>query len=258
MALFMHGRTRCPAAHRYGLPILCALLLTPLTASAAQSSIASLPRIWSGVYTKAQAQRGEHAFDAHCARCHGHDMTGGDGPALIGGTFHRNWVGRNAERMFKKILEQMPPQETSAVSEQEKLDVLAYILEMNGFPSGLAELPLNRAVLAGIDIVGKEGLGPPPSGATVAVAGCLVKDASGFTIQRAQEPTLSSLDDIPPNEVKDAITASPGKLTFRLLDLSPTPGQHVNKKVLGRGLLIRGPENRLNVLHLEVIAPTCN
>ena len=38
---------------------------------------AQSPRtIWDGVYTDAQARRGEDLYRQHCSRCHGADLTG--------------------------------------------------------------------------------------------------------------------------------------------------------------------------------------
>jgi mono/diheme cytochrome c family protein len=41
--------------------------------------------IWSGVFSAAQAKRGEAIADKRCATCHSADLAGGqDGPALVG------------------------------------------------------------------------------------------------------------------------------------------------------------------------------
>jgi hypothetical protein len=219
-----------------------------------------LPRIWEGVFTEAQANRGQQTYQTRCAHCHAEDLTGGEGPSLVGSNFHRNWGGRHVDRLFKKIVERMPPEEETSISEDDKLDILAHILRMNGFPAGKTELPNDPAVLADLLMVGRDGPAPAPTGAMVAVAGCLTKDASGvFRLINAQEPTLSSLDDHPPDEAKNAAAAPPGTQTFRLVDAFPAPDQHVNKKMLAKGLLIRATgDNQVNVLALEPIAPTCN
>ena len=40
------------------------------------------PRIWQGVFTAGQADRGKAAYDQHCIRCHGGDLSGANAPAL--------------------------------------------------------------------------------------------------------------------------------------------------------------------------------
>ena len=41
--------------------------------------VAAEPRsVWDGVYTKAQAVRGDKLYREACARCHGENLAGGD------------------------------------------------------------------------------------------------------------------------------------------------------------------------------------
>src|SRR5262249_10822653 len=47
---------------------------------------------WDGVYTEAQAKRGEGFYSQYCASCHGPDLAGGEmAPGLTGGEFASNW-----------------------------------------------------------------------------------------------------------------------------------------------------------------------
>jgi len=45
------------------------------------------PRIWQGVFTAAQADRGKAVFNTTCLRCHGEDLAGNTAPALKGDRF---------------------------------------------------------------------------------------------------------------------------------------------------------------------------
>src|SRR5580700_7078654 len=48
--------------------------------------------IWSGVFTEAQAKRGEATGNQRCSACHGADFMGGEaGPSLVGLEFLGNW-----------------------------------------------------------------------------------------------------------------------------------------------------------------------
>ena len=47
--------------------------------------------VWNGVYTADQAQRGSQQFGTHCASCHAADLTGGEGPSLVGESFMNSW-----------------------------------------------------------------------------------------------------------------------------------------------------------------------
>jgi len=48
--------------------------------------------IWSGVFSDAQAYRGEKVAETTCIGCHGAGLTGGDsGPKLVGEKFLSDW-----------------------------------------------------------------------------------------------------------------------------------------------------------------------
>src|SRR3546814_7539396 len=53
--------------------------------------------VWTGVYTKDQAERGKAAYAENCAACHGDTLAGIDvAPALVGPTFLHNWNNPSA------------------------------------------------------------------------------------------------------------------------------------------------------------------
>ena len=65
--------------------------------------------IWSGVYTEAQAYRGEKIADTSCIGCHGSGLDGGDsGPKLVGETFLANWSSQSVAQLFDWVREAMP------------------------------------------------------------------------------------------------------------------------------------------------------
>ena len=66
------------------------------------------PPIWAGVYTAAQAERGRSVVAAHCGECHHEDLSGGEGPALVGSSFMVKWEMQSVERLFHKIRDTMP------------------------------------------------------------------------------------------------------------------------------------------------------
>ncbi|MGH8257825.1 MAG: c-type cytochrome, partial [Steroidobacteraceae bacterium] len=73
-----------------------ALLVIPLiwgSAAFAQSSQTS-ESVWDGVYTNAQATRGEQLYTQHCVECHEPNLQGnGEAPALVGGQFVSDFDG---------------------------------------------------------------------------------------------------------------------------------------------------------------------
>ena len=99
--------------------------------------------IWDGVYTEAQAKRGEAIYFERCVRCHGPQLMGGnDGAgALTGPTFNGNWNGVPLGQMVDRIRATMPQDQPNTLSRQQTIDVLTYILSVNKVPAGKTELP---------------------------------------------------------------------------------------------------------------------
>jgi len=97
--------------------------------------------VWDGVYTPEQAKRGSPLYQQKCASCHGDKMTGGESaPPLAGGQFLSNWNGLTLDVLFERIRLTMPMDNPAGLSRSSKADILAYILNMNKFPPGTAEL----------------------------------------------------------------------------------------------------------------------
>jgi PQQ-dependent dehydrogenase (s-GDH family) len=100
------------------------------------------------LFTAQQAIRGKRAYDAHCTSCHGPDLTNANyGPPLAGPYFDRKWLGVPALELFAKT-SAMPPSRPGSLGAQTYADLVAYILEVNGFSAGDTELPTGETVLA--------------------------------------------------------------------------------------------------------------
>src|SRR5437763_269063 len=77
----------------------CALLIPlPPVGHASQSR-----SITDGVYSAAQAARGEQLYRTECAACHGDAMEGSSGPPLVGNSFLANWSARPVANVVDKI-----------------------------------------------------------------------------------------------------------------------------------------------------------
>jgi mono/diheme cytochrome c family protein len=105
--------------------------------------------VWDGVYTEAQAKRGEEIYFERCVRCHGPTLMGGtDGAGpLTGPTFNGNWNGVPLGSMLDRMRMTMPLDKPATLSRQQTADVLTYILSMNKFPVGTEELPRTAEIL---------------------------------------------------------------------------------------------------------------
>ena len=112
--------------------------------------------IWEGVYTSAQAARGEVVYTETCIACHGQDLGGNsNSPSLVGMGFMFLWEGRTLGAFFEKIQSEMPTDRPGQLPTQNYLDVIAYILQKNTFPEGGEELPSSTETLDTISIVSK-------------------------------------------------------------------------------------------------------
>jgi mono/diheme cytochrome c family protein len=98
--------------------------------------------VWDGVYTMQQARRGEEQYDAFCQPCHGSDLQGdgADAPGLVTERFAKKWDRHTLKELFTAINQTMPATRPGTLSQQAYSDVLAYILQANGFPTGAMEL----------------------------------------------------------------------------------------------------------------------
>ena len=117
--------------------------------------------MWSGVYSEAQAYRGEKVADTTCIGCHGPRLDGGDsGPKLVGEMFLANWSSQSVSEMFDWIREAMPAEAPGTLSKEDAAAVVAYILKLNKMPAGKLDLSTERAVLDRINIVADKPADP--------------------------------------------------------------------------------------------------
>jgi S-disulfanyl-L-cysteine oxidoreductase SoxD len=217
-------------------------------------------RIWGGVYTAAQAQRGKENFQKSCSNCHNADLTGSvRAPSLKGDRFMRNWENGSANVLFLKLRDSMPFNYPETVPDEIKIDILAYLLQANGFPAGKGELKLDEKELEDIQIVQK-GEQAAPNFALVRMVGCLTQGAGkSWILTRASEPIVTRDDTPAPAALKDAGSQAPGTGKFELLSTAAfNPGAHKGQKVEARGLLYRDAgQSLLNLTSLENAGGSC-
>jgi mono/diheme cytochrome c family protein len=103
-----------------------------------------------GVYTAAQADRGESLFKEQCASCHAPgDFTSDD--------FLKKWNGKPLHELFTTVSETMPMDSPGTLKPQQYADLISYILKVNKFPAGQEELKSGAEGLKGINFA-KKGL----------------------------------------------------------------------------------------------------
>ena len=129
-----------------GAALSLLLLLGTLTAGAQD---ASGPSIGSGVFTAAQAKRGDDAYQASCSGCHGGNLRATDPEAvdLTGPAFRAKWNGKTLGERFETIRDTMPLGNGNSLGDKTYMDILAFILQFNEFPPGNQELVPETAKL---------------------------------------------------------------------------------------------------------------
>ncbi len=113
--------------------------------------------VWDGVFTDAQAERGEKGFQAQCASCHaaGKGASDATAPGLSGAEFTERWAGQPVGEIFQTMRTAMPPGAPSSLSREMYVDILAYLLKVNQYPAGSVELPPEVAKLGQITLDSK-------------------------------------------------------------------------------------------------------
>jgi mono/diheme cytochrome c family protein len=93
-----------------------------------------------GVYTDAQAARGQAIYDKQCASCHGQGLKGLQAPPLAGDGFAATWQGQPLLDLAVKIRKTMPADTPGTMSAADAADLVAVILKTSGFPASRTEL----------------------------------------------------------------------------------------------------------------------
>jgi len=219
-------------------------------------------RIWTGVFSAAQVERGKEAFEANCARCHQPTLGGSDrGPALKGANFWSHWENETLNTLFVKVRDNMPPNLTgNQLEPQTKLDIVTYVLRNNDFPVGDAELRPDPRTLDEIQILKKGAPASVPNFAVVQVVGCLSKDANEtWMLTSTSTPTATTqpvAQTGPDGTSADKPLGDDRYLLTSIKSFKPEAQQ--GHKVEARGLIYKAPgNNRIDLTSLQTVAPTC-
>jgi len=135
-------------------PFAAGTVATALTAASDAAPGAEQKTAWEGVYTEAQATRGQETYRQQCAGCHLDSLGGADmAPALAGEAFMTQWNELTVGDLFDRIRISMPQDTPASLPRQTYADIVAYILKSNAFPAGSAELNHDIAELKKIAIL---------------------------------------------------------------------------------------------------------
>jgi mono/diheme cytochrome c family protein len=112
-------------------------LISAFVASAAAQDTASAPSgqpASKGVYSAGQADRGEKVYTKICVECH-------EPFEFAGNLWDKEWLGKTAFDFFDLVKTTMPDDKPGTLNSEDIVDVLAYILKLNSYPAGPADIP---------------------------------------------------------------------------------------------------------------------
>lgn len=228
------------------------------------TAAAQSPRktVWNGVFTADQAARGSKLYAVNCTACHGENLGGANAPALKGDLFLNHWMEDSANSLFGRV-KSMPPNRAT-LGEPAYVDILAFLLEANAFPSGAEELKADA--LPSVQIEGKNGPGVVPNFALVDVVGCLAQGPDmSWMLTSGSEPARTRSPMAPtPDELAAAVAKPLGSQRFQLLDIDYFSNRfkaadHLGHKMNAKGFLIRTANDvRINLTWVEMAAPGCS
>ncbi len=126
-----------PAAPVAATPVVPAETAEPPTETAeppteAADSAAASDAV-GAIFTESQAGRGRTIFDETCSDCHTNSE-------FRGRLFRSNWGHRTVYAFYRTVRSTMPDDNPGGLEPQMYLDVVAYILSMNGHEAGDSEL----------------------------------------------------------------------------------------------------------------------
>jgi len=99
----------------------------------------------AGIFSQAQANRGRDQFRSMCAECH-------TVPEFSDPAFKAKWARRSVGDLYSFIHTNMPDSAPGILTEAQAVDLVAYILSLNGITPGSAQLPADAARLNGLSL----------------------------------------------------------------------------------------------------------
>jgi len=208
--------------------------------AAAQAPAPPTRTVQDGVFSDAQATRGQALYAQRCAGCHGPELAGASAPALTGERFTNRFRMEPLSALFIQIRYAMPPQPVAAAptpagagaapaaapaaaagpaapplpTDQQAADLVAHLLKSNGFPAGKTDFPAMDAVNSKIEWPAGRGIGAgsAPASSWYAPTGNLAQLMRAvffhnsnliFTIQ---EMEAKDLPPKPPDSRPDGLT----------------------------------------------------
>ena len=122
------------------VPVAILSAVVPTAMAQQRDSVPPPSATAAGAYSDSQATAGEQVYRNECGRCHLiADQNGAD--------FQSDWSGRTVRELFDYLRSTMPDDDPGALTDDQYLAATAYILRLNGMPSGPVPLTTDTTVL---------------------------------------------------------------------------------------------------------------
>ncbi len=124
----------------------------PADDAAAQAGDAPTSTL-QGVFSAEQVAKGKQIYTQNCSTCHGNALRGSPGgPPVAGPHWEGLWHNVPIGGLYDFVRTQMPPGKAGTLSAGSYLNVVAYILSKNGYPTGDKDLAVDEETLYSIMI----------------------------------------------------------------------------------------------------------
>ncbi|HZV38916.1 MAG TPA: c-type cytochrome, partial [Pseudoxanthomonas sp.] len=105
------------------------------------------------LFTAKQATGGRASYEQNCAICHGDKLTGRAGPALKGKHFAPDDGKYKVGDIFAIVHKNMPAMAPGSLPQDTYVEIMAYILQQNGYPAGGKPLTFDGAKASKVPLI---------------------------------------------------------------------------------------------------------
>jgi hypothetical protein len=178
--------------------------------------------------------------------------------SLKGQKFHDSWREDALESLYSNIKMSMPRNAPGSLETATYLDIVAYILQQNGFPAGASDLSSDN--LKSIQVTSKSGTQSLPIGALVQAYGCIKEDpANAWTLTAATKALRTRNPDKSNDaDLKQAEAKLPGDTNYHLVDAAfYHPQRYKDQMAEVKGFLVADPRDGISVTSIAPLSSSC-
>jgi S-disulfanyl-L-cysteine oxidoreductase SoxD len=140
--------------YKYRRVAAAAAFLSAALAASFAIAQPSTPVTPSLSFTQEQVANGHAEYTTSCVDCHGPNLDDGEfgGPPLKGDAFRAKWFGHPVSALLGFTHSAMPPDAPGRLPMGTYVEIIAYLLSVNGISPGASELPSDMNLLTQIRI----------------------------------------------------------------------------------------------------------